>query len=86
MTEGEQIKQLRERLEILACVLADCIGISPEHLSNIEHGRRRMPCDVIPAAARRLNSPALLYGRLHSCPVYQAVQEHERRQPLRRVA
>lgn len=87
--DGKKIRYIRDCQGIPAYTLADAVGISPEHLSNIEHGRREIPCDLLPAVAKQLNNYGLLTERLHTCPVYMAAMEYQRQQkvvPLRKAA
>lgn len=60
----EQLRVLRERSEIRQAALASFVGISVQHLSNLENGNRWPSEDITRKLARALRVPPEMIVRI----------------------
>ena len=54
---GARLKQLREAKELTQEQLAEAIGVTPQHLSDVERGKYAPGFDKLPLIAKALGRP-----------------------------
>lgn len=53
-TIGEQLRTIRERLDVSQAEVAEHLGVDPSHVSNVERDRKGMPLSKVERWAERL--------------------------------
>lgn len=72
-TRGERLKRCRCAAGLSKTKLGEFIGISVQHVYNIEEGKRRLTDELAIKAAKTLNVPAAFL--LGTEPLYSVIDE-----------
>lgn len=71
---GQRVRQARQRAGLAAAVVAEQAGLTPDKLSKIENGRRRVALGELPALADALHVPvSALLGTSDATPLALAL-------------